>query len=349
MPINQWDPTALPTRPGLYINFKNAAMAAITGGDRGTVGMPLHTYSGTAVAEQFYTIEDEAQALELFGLANIGPIKLVLQGGAKQVLVYTVPATPDAAAYIAMREAFEARPFNVFVWDIVPPTGEDANVKTWLEQNIQEKKLFMYVTGGNATSDATPATGNARSVALSHDFIVNLTVGGVVGSTEYSSGEFAAYVAGAIAGSAINRSLTFAQVPLEDVNRRYRNSEVVAALDAGSLVLVHDGEKVKIESAVTTSGLKIRSARSRIAIVTDLEKTARDHYIGKVNNDEDGQAALISAFKVYLETLEDEGVLTDIAVTLDPLRASIGDQVFMATSYRELDSMERIFNTITVN
>lgn len=348
MPINQWDPTALPTIPGLYINFKNAAIAAITGGERGIVAMPLHTYSGTATAETFYTIEDEAQALTLFGLANIGPVKLVLQGGAKQVLIYTIPTTPDAADYIAMREAYEARPFNVFVWDIEPPTGENANVKTWLEANVTEKKLFMYVTGGSALDDATPATGNARSTTLAHDFIVNLTVGGTVGAVDYSSGEFAAYVAGAIAGSAINRSLTFAQVPLDDVNRRYRNSEVVSALAAGSLVLVHDGEKVKIESAVTTGGLKVRSARSRIAIATDVEKTARDNYIGKVNNDEDGQAALISAIKVYLETLETNGVLTDIVVTLDPLRASVGDQVFVAISYRELDSMERIFLTITV-
>lgn len=348
MPIEQWDPTALPTRPGLYINFKNAAIAQITGGDRGIVALPLHTYSGTAVAESFYTVEDEAQALELFGLANIGPVKLVLQGGAKQVLVYTVPATPLAADYVTMREAFEARLFNIFVWDIEPPAGEDANIKTWLEQNVTEKKLFMYVTGGSELDDATPATGNTRSTSLAHDFIVNLTVGGTVGATNYSSGEYAAYIAGAIAGSAINRSLTFAKVTLDDVNRRYRNSEVVTALAAGSLVLINDGEKVKIESAITTSKLKIRSARSRIAIATDVEKTARDNYIGKVNNDEDGQAALISAIKVYLETLETNGVLTDIVVTLDPLNASVGDQVFLAISYRELDSMERIFLNITV-
>lgn len=348
MPINQWDPTALPTRPGLYINFKEAALAQIMGGERGIVAMPLHTYSGTAVAKSFYTVEGEAQAVTLFGSANVVPIKLALQGGAKQVLVYTLPSTPLVADYVAMREAYEAQLFNVFVWDDVAPTGEDANVKTWLEQNVTEKKLFMYVTGGSATSDATPATGNTRSTTLTHDFIVNLTVGGTVGEDTYSSGEYAPFIAGAIAGSAINKSLTYAKVSLDDVNRRYRNSEVVTALAAGSLVLINDGSKVKVESAITSSGLKIRSARSRIAIATDVEVTARDNYIGKVNNDEDGQAALISAVKVYLETLETNGVLTDIVVSLDPLNASVGDQVFLAISYRELDSMERIFLSITV-
>lgn len=348
MPIEQWDPTALPVRPGLYTNFKNAAVAQIIGGERGIVAMPLHTFSGTAVADTFYPVEDEDQALKLFGEENIVSIKLILQAGAKQVLVYTVPSTPTAATYITMREKFEAYDFNIFVWDIEAPDTENANTKTWIEQNIQEKKLFMYVTGGSELDDATPSTGDARSVSLNHDFIVNLTVGGTVGAIDYSSAEYAPYIAGLVAGTPINRSITYLQVSLDDVNRRYRNSEVVTALGKGSLVLIHDGEKVKIESGITTSGLKIRSARSRIAIATDIEKTARDNYIGRINNDEDGQFALISAIKVYLETLEQNGVLTDIVVTLDPIRQSVGDQVFLAISYRELDSMERIFLSITV-
>ena len=348
MPIEQWDPTALPVRPGLYTNFKNAAIAQITGGERGIVAMPLHAFSGTANADSFYIVEDEAQALELFGSDNIGSIKLILQGGAKQVLIYTVPATPTAATYITMREKFEAYDFNIFVWDIEPPADEDGNIKTWIEQNIDEKKLFMYVTGGSESDDDTPSTGDARSTSLNHDFIANLTVGGTVGAIDYSSAEYAPYIAGLIAGTPINRSTTYLQVSLDDVNRRYRNSEVVTALGKGSLVLINDGEKVKIESGITTSGLKIRSARARIAIATDIEKTARDNYIGRINNDEDGQFALISAIKVYLETLEQNGVLTDIVVTLDPIRQSGGDQVFLAISYRELDSMERIFLSITV-
>ncbi len=348
MPITQWDPTSLPTRPGLYINFRNAAIAAITGGVRGIVAMPLHTYAGTATAESVYTVENEQDAAALFGSANIGPIKLALSGGAKEVLVYTVPASPTVDDYIAMRQTYEAYPFNVFVFDGETPATETTTIKPWLEANIEEKKLFLYVTGGSDADDAVPATGDARSVALNHDNIINLTVGGNVGEVDYSSGEYAAYIAGAVAGAPINRSLTYVQVSLDDVNKRYRNSEVVAALAAGSLVLIHDGEKVKIESGITTSGLKIRSASARIAIATDIEKTARDNYIGRVNNDEDGQAALTSAIKVYLETLEDEGVLTDIVVTLDPSAPSVGDQVFLQVSYTERDSMERIFLTITV-
>lgn len=354
MSFQQWDPTALPIRPGLYINFKEAAVAQITGGARGIVAIPLKSYTGgTAVAKTFYTIENEADAAKLFGQANIQSIKLALQAGAKEVLVYTLPTmdgttVTEAAAYSEARLAFEARPFNVFVFDGEASATEQDNTLTWVEQNRMEKKHFFFVTGGSTADDTDPSIGNARSTRLEDDYVGNLIVGGNVSGVEYSSGEYAAYIAGLIAGTAINRSITYTQVPLDDVNKRLRNSEIVTALQAGSLVLFHDGEKVKVEQGLTSSKKKIRSIRARQAIATDIEKTARDNYIGKLDNNEDGQMALINAIKAYLEELEVNNVLTDIAVTLDPTRPSIRDQVFLAISYREIDSMERIFLTINV-
>jgi Phage tail sheath protein subtilisin-like domain/Phage tail sheath C-terminal domain len=354
MSMTQWDPTALPIRPGLYINFKEAAIAQITGGARGTVAIPLKTYTGgTAVAETFYTVENETDAITYFGANNIQSIKLALQGGAQEVLVYTLPTidgttVTEAVAYAEARLAFEARPFNVFVADGELSATEQDNIKSWVATNRDEKKHFMFVAGGSAADDADPAVGNARTTRLADDYVVNLITGGNVSGADYSSGEYAAYLAGLVAGTAINRSITYTQVPLDDVNKRLRNSEIVTALQAGSLVLVHDGEKVKVEQGLTASKKKIRSIRARQAVATDVEKTARDNYIGKLDNNEDGQMALINAIKAYLETLEVNNVLTDIVVTLDPQRASVGDQVFLAISYREIDSMERIFLTINV-
>ncbi|MEH7521687.1 phage tail sheath subtilisin-like domain-containing protein [Bacillus sp. JJ1503] len=346
MSITQWDPTALPIRPGLYINFKDAAIAQITGGARGTVAIPLKTYAGQAQAKTFYTIEKEGDALILFGQANIQSIKFALQGGAKEVLVYTMPATPIAADYVEMREAFEARPFNVFVYDGEFTADEQDSTVAWRKRNETEKKHFYFVTGGSAADDQDPTVGNARSTKFADDATVNLIVGTSNNGKEYSSGQYAAYIAGLIAGTPINRSITYAQVPVGDVTKRLRNSEIVTALQAGSLVLVHDGEKVKVEQGIATSKSKIRKIRAKQAVATDVEKTARDHYIGKLDNNEDGQMALINAIKAYLETLEVNSVLTDIVVMLDPQRESKGDQVFLFLSFTEIDSMEKIFLTI---
>jgi hypothetical protein len=348
MSFQQWDATTLPIRPGLYINFKEAAVAQISGGARGIVAIPLKTFAGTAVAKSFYTVENESDANALFGSANIQSIKFALQGGAKEVLVYTMPASPLAADYVDMREAFEARPFNVFVFDAEHDAAEQANTETWVAQNRADKKHFMFVAGGSAADDLDPALGNARTTGFNDDYVVNLISGVTVNGVDYSSAQYAPFIAGLIAGTPINRSITYAQVAVDDVTKRLRNSEIVTALQAGSLVLVHDGEKVKVEQGLTSSKKKIRSIRARQAVGTDVEKTARDNYIGKLDNNEDGQIALINAIKAYLETLEASNVLADISVGLDPQNASVGDQVFLAISYREIDSMERIFLTINV-
>jgi Phage tail sheath protein subtilisin-like domain/Phage tail sheath C-terminal domain len=345
MAIQQWDPTALPIRPGLYVNFNEAAIAQISGGARGIVAIPLKAYSGgTASAKAFYTVENETDATALFGSANIQSIKLALQGGAKEVLVYTMPSSPVTADYVDMRNAFEARPFNVFVFDGEATDTEQDNTVTWVETNREEGKHFLFVTGGIAADDIDPTVGNANTARLADDYVVNLIVGG----DDYSSGEYAAYIAGLIAGTPINQSITYTEVPLDDVNKRLRNSEINTALLAGSLVLVNDGDKVKIEQGLTSTKKKIRTIRARQAILTDIAKTARDSYIGKLDNNEDGQFTLIAAVKSYLETLENSNVLTGPQVTLDPQNASVGDKVFLAINYTEVDSMERIFLTINV-
>ena len=334
MSINQWDPTSLPIRPGLYVNFKEAAIAQITGGARGTVAIPLKTYDGTAVAKSFYTVENESDAVELFGIDNIQSVKLALQGGAKEVLVYTMPSSPLAEDYIAMRDAFEARPFNAFVFDNEHDATEQDNTLTWVARNRTEKKHFMFVAGGDATDDQDPALGNARTAQLADDYVVNLISGVNINGVDYTSAAYAPYIAGLIAGTPINKSITYTQVRVDDVTKRLRNSEIVAALEAGSLVLVNDGEKVKVEQGLCASGKKIRAMRARQAVATDVEKTARDNYIGRLDNNEDGQAALIAAIKSYLETLEVNNVLTNISVALDPQRPSVGDQSILGSCLR---------------
>lgn len=361
MTITQWDPAALPKRPGLYINFKKAAQA-IVGGSRGTVGLPIYTFSGTLKAGKFATVESELTAIELLGEGNEGPAVLALQGGAKDVLVYAVPdaeITPaedgeggeptikfDAAK---VRGAFDTRQFNVFTYGI--PVGDeiDSATKAWVERNGKEKKHFLYVTGGTDEEDTSEELSNARTKLLAQDTVINATKGGSIGAKEYSSGTYTPYYAGLIAGTPLNGSTTYAPVALSDVNYRMTNKAVEDALDAGSFVIVHDGDKVKVEQGITTSGDKIRKVAVRQAVATDVEKTAREHWIGKITNNDAGQAAIIGGIKVYLETLEAAEVLTDISVRKSALFPSEGDKLFIDIAYTELDSLEYVFLTISPN
>lgn len=350
-----WDSVSLPVRPGLYIRFEEAAAAQIKGGARGTVALPLLTYKNAADAKKFFTIEKVKEAVDLFGEANIDPIRLILLGGAKEVLVYTVPAPVPAEGkeatvdYTGIRDAFSSRHFNVFVFPGEIPAAEQKATSKWCADNRDDEgKHFITVFGGSATDDQNPDTGNTRSVNIKDDYVVNLITGVEVDGTTYSSAGFAPYVAGLIAGTGINKSITYTQVYAGDVTKRLRNTEINTALGKGSLVLVHDGEKVKVEQGLVTSGKKIRAMRARQAISTDIAKAAADSYIGKLDNNADGQAALISAVKAYLERLQLNNVLSDIVVTLDPDQKSEGDRVYLLIAFTEIDSMERIFLTIRV-
>ncbi|MDP5275705.1 phage tail sheath subtilisin-like domain-containing protein [Chengkuizengella axinellae] len=337
-----WNPISLPNQPGLYLNFVESAVAQIQGGSRGTVAIPLLSYSGSAEAGKVYSIEKESEAIQLFDTEGVQSIQLALQGGAKEVLVYTMPESPQEADYATMRDVLDTYPFNVFVFDGEADATQQTNIQTWVENNRGDGKHFLAVLGRNDDSDA-PVTRQ-----YGDDYIIHLINGVSKEEKEFTSAQFAPYIAGHIAGTAINKSITYSQVFVDDVNVRYKNSDVKTALDNGGLVLVHDGDKVKIEQGITSSGIKIRAIGARQAVATDIAKTAADSYIGKLDNNEDGQKALISAIKAYLETLENANVLTDIFVELDPDRASVGDSVFLRISYRELDSMERIFLNINI-
>lgn len=343
-----WNPTDLPIEPGLYLNFVEAAATAIRGGTRGTVAIPLLKYGANAAAEQFYTVSKEKEAQDLFGADNIASIRLALMGGAKEVLIYTMPSTPTPTDYVDMRDAFDSRSFNVFVFDQEAVASEQDLTKAWVERNRAEGKHFAVVFGGTAEEDADPAVGNARTTRVKHDYIANLIVGGKLSGASYTSAEYAPYIAGLIAGTAINRSIAYAQVALDDVNKRLTPTQIRAALTAGSLILVNDGEKVKVVQGLMTSGEKIRVIRARQAIATDITTTAADAYIGKIDNNPDGQAALISAIKAYLERLEASNVIMGPVVMLDPDIPSVGDSVFLLISFTHVDSIERIFLTINV-
>ncbi|WP_128893620.1 phage tail sheath subtilisin-like domain-containing protein [Longirhabdus pacifica] len=356
-----WDPTGtLPVRPGLYINFVDAAIAQIKGGERGVVAMTLKNYGG-ATEDTVYEIYDVAEAEENFGKDNIQSIKFALQGGAEKVLVYTMPQQFENLQKI--KEAFATKDFNVFCMDgdyteacLYTDTNKSkifADVREWVQYSIDyEGKYFMAVFG---REDDTVVDKSSSSYYdnFDHDYMVQLMNGvvyyGKEGDTTYTSQQFSPYIAGLIAATPINKSITYARVPADNMNVHFTPNQIIDGLQQNLLALIYDGDKVKVERGITSSGAKIRSVRGKAAIADDILQTAHDSYIGQLDNSEDGRAALVSAIKAYLERLEDARILTDIEVRVDELPfKSVGDTVYLTISYTEIDSLERIFVTVNV-
>ncbi|WP_136604668.1 phage tail sheath family protein [Paenibacillus dokdonensis] len=272
--------------------------------------------------------------------------------------------------YIASTAAFEGQEFHVLTLDGVTDPALRSSIVAWVGRVRKEGKGIIVTLGGTAVDDtASDAVSKAvtRSASINNEGVVNVGSGAILADTKYSSAQVAAWVAGLIAGQSLNQSTTYAESPFDDVTRRWTRSEQEKAIRGGVFLLIHDGRKVKvlrgINSLVTlqldqnNSWKKIRTIRVMDAINGDLQRTAEDVYIGKVNNTEEGRLALIGVCKEYLRTLAQSSVIegTGYDVILDPAYYSSSpaikpapDQVFLQWNARLTDVMEQIFGTFYV-
>lgn len=274
------------------------------------------------------------------------------------------------AEYASALSAFETQDFHVLTLDGVSDAALQTSVAAWVKRVRSEGKGVIAVLGGSAAADTAAdaiSKAVARSAAIDHEGVVNVGTGAVLNGRAYSSAQVAAWVAGLIAGQPLKASTTYAAAPFDDVTRRWTRSEQEQAVQGGVFLLVHDGRRVKalrgVNSLVTLregqnkGWKKIRKIRVMDQINADLQRTAEDAYIGKVNNTEEGRLALIGAGKQYLQTLAAENVIeaTGFDVTLDPRFYGNApqftpedDQVFLAWTADDTDVMEQIFGTFYV-
>ncbi|MNX40146.1 Phage tail sheath protein [compost metagenome] len=272
--------------------------------------------------------------------------------------------------YIEVQSALETQEFDVLSLDGVTDSALLQSFAVWLKRIRKEGKKVIAVFGGAAADDkGTEAVSKAvaRSVLFNHEGIVNVGTGVKFGDTEYSSAQTAAYVAGLIAGQKLNESVTYAAAPFTDVTRRWTRSEQEQAVKNGVFLLIHDGRQVKalrgINSLVVPGAgqnnawKKIRTVRVMDAINGDLQRSAEDTYIGKVNNTEEGRLALIGASKEYMRQLASSGVIesTGYDVELDPdyygaaaVHQPEPDQVYLRWNAKLSDVMEQLFGTFYV-
>lgn len=274
------------------------------------------------------------------------------------------------ADYISATAAFEGQEFHVLTLDGMTDPALRSSIVAWVERVRKEGKGIIVTLGGTAaddTSNDAVSKAVARSASINNEGVVNVGSGAVLGDKRYSSAQVAAWAAGLIAGQSLSQSTTYAVSPFDDVTRRWTRSEQEKAVRGGVFLLIHDGRRVKVlrgmNSLVTlqldqnNSWKKIRTIRVMDAINADLQRTAEDVYIGKVNNTEEGRLALIGACKEYMRTLAQSNVIEAVGydVILNPQYYGSApaikpepDQVFLQWTARLTDVMEQIFGTFYV-
>lgn len=77
-------------RPGVFVNFVEAAVAAIEGSD-GVVVIVKKNYNETATPGTIYEFSGDGEAKKTVGVTHLADITRAFQGGASKVIVFTQP------------------------------------------------------------------------------------------------------------------------------------------------------------------------------------------------------------------------------------------------------------------
>ncbi len=296
------------TSPSITVVFIEKAAQAIQRGERGIVALALKD-----ATQQVFEVMDITD-IPTTGLtdANVGYIKDALAGytnAPRKVIVYVMESGESMAdEYNAMLDYFETEKFD---WMAVPPAAEDekvADIASW----IKAKRNNDYMVKAILPNSASDSEG-----------IINWTstlykdVSGT--KTAVTAAESCARIAGLLAGTGITVSATYAPLTEYVDADRLTKAQQDTAVGAGKLLAFWDGEKVKLNRAVTSfqtttgekgdSFKKIRIVEIMDMMKDDIRKTIQDSYIGKFVNSYDNKCLLITAVNAYFKELVNEGVL----------------------------------------
>lgn len=192
-----------------------------------------------------------------------------------------------------------------------------------------------------------------------HESIVNFTTEDiVVGNETYSASEYTARIAGILAGLPFTHSATY-QV-LEEVDSINEIDNPDGAVSDGELILINDGEKIKIGRGVNSLvDIKPEDRKNdefksiRVMDVLDMihdeiYDNFNNHYIGKVPNTYDNQVLFINEVNRGFSELEGLELLSDIEdnrawVDVDTQRAAWENAGIDTTDWDDDEVKEKPF------
>lgn len=352
--------------PKINIIFKSIASTMIKRGNKGIVYVILKDVVGVKGTYEMVSAADVPAGLSTYNKAQLA---FIFQGGVntpKKVIAFVQEtAATDIVAALKYAEAVKFDYLCVPGASVAECTAAASAVKSMRDNLAKRVKAVLPHTVGDSEA------------------VINFDTDGiVVDGTTYAAKDFCSRITGVLAGTPLTSSVTF--TVLADVTDvpRMSQTDAGAAIDAGKLILFHDGEKVKIARGVnslTTLSASKGDQFKKIKIVDildlmheDIRRTAEDTYIGHVSNSYENKCLLINAINAYFEELENEGILArkgnscymdidaqrtylkSLGINLDNKTedevktADTRDKVFLAAVVKPVDSMEEIEFNVTL-
>ncbi|HIW31937.1 MAG TPA: phage tail sheath family protein [Candidatus Paenibacillus intestinavium] len=244
--------------------------------------------------------------------------------------------------------AFEGYQFNVLGVPLDDSTSKQLVVAYVKRQRDEEGKKIQAVLVNQPLADYEGIISLRNGVVTSDGLQVTPT-------------SLVWEIAAMQAAANVNESLTYTAIPnAVDAFPRLTNSETIAALRAGELVITSLNGTAVIEQDINTltsftpdrsrAFSKNRVMRVLDSIGNDVKRIFDAFYIGKVSNNADGRALLEAELVSYLLTLQGLGAIQNFDSQTDVSVAAGADvdSVVIELSIRPVDSIEKIYMTVEV-
>ena len=258
-------------------------------------------------------------------------------------------------SYTKAFETLEPYRFNVLALDTVT-TAVQLMAQLFLNRIYENGRFCMGVFGENA---ATAFDTKCKNASAFNSYQVVDVGNGFIDSAgvEYDGYLAAARVAGMIAGTPSNQSITHAAVTgATELTEAFTNAQYEQAIKSGLLTFsVSSAKTVWVEQGINTLVLpsqledegwkKIKRTKVRFELFQRLNDTV-EGLVGKINNDPDGRMTVVQCCNGVCNTMVSEGkLLAGAYVEVDPNNAPQGDSAWFVVYADDIDSLEKLYFT----
>lgn len=321
-------------------------------------------YSGTTEFEkvEFASGEGEAKALA-DALESSKNFKAELKEGKDDALLETVSqstftkgANPQTTTgdYSNAFAQIEPHEFNTICLDT-----EDTEIHLLLQSFVNRifdaGSLAQAVIAEKHTVDLET---RIKHAAAFNDEKMNYVLNAWVDEqgTSIDGYQTAARIAGMIGAVSSNSSLTHTVISgFTEILEKLTNTDMISAEKRGCIVLSYNKAKqVWIDNAINTlitpaenqddGWKKIRRVKTRFELIRRINTTT-DDLVGKVDNDNNGRATVISQIQGVGDSMREEGKLIACEVTESSVYKADGDSAWFNIDVIDKDSMEHIYLT----
>lgn len=340
--------------PQINVNFIEEGVSAIKRSGRGIVALIIKDDTPTFKTKVYKRLDEVEK--EDFTDENYLYLMNVFMGTPSRIIVEVLSLEEDLSAALTR---LGTKRFNYLAMPDAESMEKTEIVSFIKSRNENDHKTFKAVLANSNTDD---------------EAIINFTTEDIlVDGRTYTTNEFTSRIAGVLAGISLDRSATYYVLPEVESIKSIEDAD--AAIDNGELILIDDGEKIKIGRAVnslvtttTTKGdsfKKIKIVEGVHLMKDDIRTTFEDNYVGKYINDYDNKVLFITAINAYLEELEKayildrsfnnrveidldaqrlfaegKGVSTEDMSEQDIKEYNTGSNVFLKANVKFVDAME---------